>query len=48
MTGELAKMYTLQEIENATKLRQQTQKEELNYIFPKQFVLFVVRTLKRG
>jgi hypothetical protein len=33
MTGELAKMYALQEFENETKLRQQTQKEVLNYIF---------------
>jgi hypothetical protein len=33
MKGELEKMYALQEFENETKLRQQTQKEVLNYIF---------------
>jgi hypothetical protein len=48
MMGELAKMYALREFENETQLRQQKQKEVLNYIFQKWFVLFVVHTLKRG
>ncbi len=42
MTGELAKMYALQEFENAKKLRQQTQKVVTNYKLLKWFVLFLV------